>query len=329
MAELYLPRSITTKTKEAASILLELVQTKLHAALKESLDVPFTIKELEHALGKANNPSAPGLDSITYVSIAIMGKPFLDALASLGNLLLQGHSLPKGEPTYQGILTPKKGSPADPKNYRLLSIASAPFCSLGKAMANRLQGVATKIINASQVGFVSGRYMDDILVSLHLLLHAALNKQLQGQVWVLSLDQHKAFDWVRREWLLNCLASYGVGLQSLLFTQEMYCHPSVLQTIKGHLTDPILLKCGLPQGNLLLSVLYNISLQPLLGYAHKHHIGVTLKWDPSHPVSSMAFVNDVLLVFSSKVELDQFLDVLDLYKMASNGKVNKDKSCAL
>lgn len=172
--------------------------------------------------------------------------------------------------------------------------------------------------------------MDAVLVLLHLLQYAAHCKHSTNPIWVLKFDQRKAFDCLRQDWLLECLGAYGVEPNFLTFVKELYCHPTVCQTIEGHLTEPIPLQCGLPQGNLLSLLLYNISLQPLLDYAHRHRIGTALSWDPSHPytVSTLAFVDDILLVFSKKEDLRHFMVALNLYKMASNGKVNGEKSWA-
>ncbi|KAJ1032689.1 hypothetical protein NDA16_000711 [Ustilago loliicola] len=45
-------------------------------------------------------------------------------------------------------------------------------------------------------------------------------------------------------------------------------------------------------------------------------------------VSSLAFADDVLLIVNNQRDLAKFLDALDLYEMASNAKVNEDKSQA-
>ncbi|CDS00908.1 hypothetical protein [Sporisorium scitamineum] len=78
-------------------------------------------------------------------------------------------------------------------------------------------------------------------------------------------------------------------------------------------------------------LLYNFSLQPMLDFAqYHHHTGTQLWWDPSvlMVVSSLAFADDMLLIVNNKCDLAKFLDVLDLYEMASNAKVNEDKSQA-
>ena len=70
-------------------------------------------------------------------------------------------------------------------------------------------------------------------------------------------------------------------------------------------------------------------MQPLHDYARQDHIGTVLfSWDSCNPylVLSLALVDDMPLVFDEKDQLHQFLNELDLYKMASNGTVNVDKT---
>ncbi|PWY97026.1 hypothetical protein BCV70DRAFT_167806, partial [Testicularia cyperi] len=77
-------------------------------------------------------------------------------------------------------------------------------------------------------------------------------------------------------------------------------------------------------------LLYNLSLQPLLDYAFANEAGVRLTWDPSHPllVSSLAFADDILMLLRDARSRDHFRHALDLYSLASNARVNSDKSSA-
>lgn len=97
------------------------------------------------------------------------------------------------------------------------------------------------------------------------------------------------------------------------------------------MTDPIPLACGILQGDPMLCLLYNFSLQPLLDYArNRHHAHTAVSWDQAHPlqVSLLAFADDILLVVNNWQDLNKFMDSLSLYELASNARVNQDKSQA-
>lgn len=111
----------------------------------------------------------------------------------------------------------------------------------------------------------------------------------------------------------------------------MYQHPSVHQSVEGHMTKPIQLACGILQGNPMSCLLYNFSLQLLLNYAHHHHHAKTvIQWDTMHPLhmSSLTFADDILLIVQNHKDLNKFMDSLELYQMASNAKVNQSRSQA-
>lgn len=329
---LFTPKPRDSLSEEAASILLGSVQRRIKPATRHALETPFTVEELKTVLARAPDLSAPGMDGLTYPLLRAAGDPFLQLICRLGNALFRGHTLPPGEPTLRGVLLPKKGDLSQLRNYRPLSIAATAFRLLGGAISHRLQAAASDVVHASQTGFIGGRSSAMNVITLALIQHAVRSQQVAGPIWILNLDQQKAYDRVRHEWLFDCLEAYGFGPRFLTYIKEIYRHPSVCQSVEGHFTDPIPLLCGILQGDPMSCLLYNFSLQPLLDYArHHHHAGTTLDWDPANPllVSSLAYADDILLVVNNRHDLLNFMDSLGLYEMASNAKVNEEKSQAL
>lgn len=77
-------------------------------------------------------------------------------------------------------------------------------------------------------------------------------------------------------------------------------------------------------------LLFNLTLQPLLNYVCQQDSGVTLPWDTSQTtkISSLAFADDVLIIVQSCTDICCFEWALELYELASNARLNKDKSQA-
>lgn len=328
---LFTPKQADRNSEEASSLLLSSVRRKIAPATRHKCESPFTVEELQCVLERAPVDSAPGMDGLTYPLLRILGAPALERLCAMGNALFRGHSLPVGEPNLRGVLLPKKGDLALLQNYRPLSIAAAAFRILGGAVSSRLQSAAQEVIASTQTGFILGRSSTSNMVTLYLLHHAVAAGRLVGPIWILNLDQQKAYDRVRREWLLDCLSAYGFGPRFLTYIREIYRHPTVGISAEGHFAEPVPLQCGILQGDPMSCLLYNFTLQPMLDYAHeRHHAGTVLDWDFDHPmtVSSLAFADDVLLIVNNKRDLAKFMDALDLYEMASNAKVNEEKSQA-
>lgn len=330
---MFTPKPLDAASEEASSILLSSVGRKISSATRHKCEAPFTVTELQAVLSRSVDASAPGVDGLTYPLVKILGVPALERLCAMGNALFRGHSLPDGEPNLRGVMLPKKGDLSRIENYRPLSIAAVAFRILGGAISSRLQAAAQEVIASTQTGFILGRHSASNVVALYLLQHAVASGRHPGPIWILNLDQQKAYDRVRREWLLDCLVAYGFGPRFITYIREIYRHPTVCQSAEGHLTEPIPLQCGILQGDPMSCLLYNFTLQPMLDYARRqHHAGTILDWDPEQAhlmmVSSLAFADDVLLVVNNKRDLAKFMDALDLYEMASNSKVNEEKSQA-
>lgn len=132
------------------------------------------------------------------------------------------------------------------------------------------------------------------------------------------------------EWLDRVLDHYGFGPRFKTYIREFYRHPSLRQTVEGHLTNPIPLQCGLLQGDPMSCLFFNLSLQPLLDHTCNQDAGVSLPWDPSQSakVSSLAFADDVLVLIQNRDDLQHFEHALELYELASNAHLNKEKSSA-
>ncbi|KAJ1029813.1 hypothetical protein NDA13_003053 [Ustilago tritici] len=327
---LYTPQPSDRSTEEASAILLTAVKNTIEPSTRHALESPFTVDEFQRVLRRAPALSAPGMDGLPYPLLEVIGDVALDRLCVLGNALMQGHQLPNGEPVLRGVL-PKEGVLSQLSNYRPLSIATAALRLLGGAVSNRLQSAASDTLHSAQTGFIVVRSSAINVITLYLLQRAVATSLVPGPIWILNLDQQKAYDRVRRTWLLDCLIAYGFGPRFLTYIREIYRHPTVRQSAEGHFTEPIPLECGLLQGDPMSCLLYNFSLQPLLDYARNHHHAeTTLTWDPGQPlhVSSLAFADDILLIVNNQRDIDKFMDSLELYELASNAKVNEDKSHA-
>ncbi|CDR98901.1 hypothetical protein [Sporisorium scitamineum] len=219
---LFTPRQRDTLSEEAAAILLGSVTRRISSATRHKLEAPFTASELRAALQRTPDMSAPGMDGLTFPLIRAAGDVFLERISRLGNALMRGHRLPIGEPMLRGVLLPKKGDLSLLRNYRPLSIATTAFRLLGGAVSNRLQAAASEVVHSAQTGFIAGRSSASNVITVALLQHAVKSGHIAEPLWILNLDQQKAYDRVRHEWLLDCLQAYGFGPRFLTYIKEIY-----------------------------------------------------------------------------------------------------------
>ncbi len=111
------------------------------------------------------------------------------------------------------VLIPKDGSPANPANYRPISLLQTLYKIFTKIITNRLSRVANQyILTNSQLGFCTGmsaqaalRVMVDIIED---------SNRWNSKLHVAFIDFKKAFDLVHHKALLESLEYYGLGART-------------------------------------------------------------------------------------------------------------------
>jgi hypothetical protein len=78
------------------------------------------------------------------------------------------------------------------KQFRPICLLNVSFKIFTKVMVNRMTGIATKLINPSQMAFMSGRIIMEGVVMLHETIHEIHKKKMSGVI--LKLDFEKAYD---------------------------------------------------------------------------------------------------------------------------------------
>ncbi len=78
------------------------------------------------------------------------------------------------------------------KQFRPICLLNVSFKIFTKVMVNRMTGIATKLINPSQMAFMSGKIIMEGVVMLHETIHEIHKKKMSGVI--LKLDFEKAYD---------------------------------------------------------------------------------------------------------------------------------------
>ena len=161
-------------------------------------------------------------------------------------------------------LNPKKGDSSQINNWRPISLLNCIYKIFSKAVNNRLKKVIDIITCRAQKGFTQSRYIQEVLINvIHSIRHC--NK---GNIpaFVLSLDQRKAFDSVRHDFMLEVYKFWGLGesFSSML-----------------NLITTFALETGAPQGNSPSPLQYNfceqiailkLELDPRIASIYNHHL---------------------------------------------------------
>lgn len=108
-----------------------------------------------------------------------------------------------------GIITliPKVQEAKSVKQYRPICLLNVSFKIFTKLLAERLAGMAQKLIDPCQSAFIRGRYIMDGAVMLHEIIHELRIKKKKGVI--LKIDFEKAYDSVHWDFVDNVMIRKG------------------------------------------------------------------------------------------------------------------------
>ena len=157
------------------------------------------------------------------------------------------------------LVTPlfKKGSRSEPSNHRPISLT----CIYSKLLEHIIHtSVMThlmdyNILSNAQFGFRKNYSAELKLLQTTHDLHLALNLNNKGQTDVVLLDFSKAFDKVSHQHLMK-LQYYGIRGSTLDWISSFLSSRSQQEVCGGHVSHPIDILSGVPQGSVLGPLLF-------------------------------------------------------------------------
>lgn len=303
------------------------------------LDAPFTISEVKRAILDTPNSSSPGLSGLPYEFYKQnLGTVVSDLTASLNASWSVGYLQPSQTEARVRLLFKYQKPNADPKllsHYRPISLRETDYRILSRLVVARLNPLLSTSIPRNQIGFVPGRESSEAAFQLQLVAEEVAELDLPGAA-VIGLDQAKAYDLDHHEWILACYAAFGASSRFLRLLSAIYDSNRLTAryNINGYFSDPISLRCGLPQGCPLSCASWLISFQPFLDALVRRKIALTLL-SPLHQdrpslITSLAFADDsTLLVESISSALPKLRQLSHDWRLATNGRLNPEKTTAL
>ncbi|KAE8224239.1 hypothetical protein CF319_g2839 [Tilletia indica] len=326
-SELYTPPHPPTTFQEDRTLLLSTSLTRFSPEDVALLARPYTLDDVHCAVRSANEYSSPGPMGLPYPLISLTFEVTAPHLLNLIDGLGAGCPLPI---QLQTTIIHKKGDKADLGNYRPISVSDTALRIVTRMLAHRLQIATGHALPWTQSAFMPGRRTSTVAGALQGIIdHIGANRPgLPTSIFILLLDQQKAYDRVGRLWLWSvlehCLAP-GVFTSII---QSLYHSPELQVVLNGALTDVIPLQTGLLQGDPLSCALYNLALQPLLDLLTQLEVGIIVPG--LGLVSSLAFADDVAILLPGTPEgishWTRTHSALRAYESASGARLNWDKS---
>ena len=170
----------------------------------EIINGPITIDEIEKAIKRLENNKAASDDDIINEYIKHSSHKMILLYVKLFNAIFNSGQLP--EAWLKGNILPiykNKGSSADPKNYRPITIVSCLGKLFTSVLNERLQMFSERfsLICENQAGFRKDYSTIDNIFLLHTLI--SLSNLYKKKMYCIFIDFEKAFDKVWRTGLWN------------------------------------------------------------------------------------------------------------------------------
>ena len=232
--------------RDTADFFLNQLDSRLPNQGVNTLCEPITEDEVRNVILKLPMGKAPGLDGLPYEFYKKFRERFAPILAKLFNHLLDMGYLTHTQQLAVISLIPKKGDLNLISNWRPISLQCCDAKILSKILANRLRVYMPNLTSESQVCSVPGRQIQD-----HTLLvreAIAFSNHKRTPLYILSIDQEKAFDRVQWDFMFEVLLKLGVPARFVDYVKTLYTNPTACINVNGNLTTSFPLERGVKHG---------------------------------------------------------------------------------
>ena len=147
------------------------------------------------------------------------------------------------------VLIPKVDNPTSMKDLLSTALCKVLYRIIAKVLANRLKVLLPLIINESQLTFVLGRAITDIIIAFELIHHMKGPSQGDYGHVDLKIDISKAYDKISWKYLQGIMLHMGFAPQWVRLIMTRVTTLSYKVSMNGELVGPIIPKRSLQQGD--------------------------------------------------------------------------------
>ena len=317
----------STTSSDCADRLLSCLDRSLTYEGRVSLDSPLDPGELRAAAAEMANNKSPGVDGLPIEFYCHFWALLEDDLMAVYDECLSIGSLSLTQTTGIVRLLYKKGDRSDLRNWRPISLLTADYKILAKALVSRLSKFLPSIVHEDQSCGVPGRSIRDSNRVLQDVVDYCDAHDLPAGL--VSLDQEKAFDRVDWSFLDRVLTALNIRPRFRSYVTTLYAGVSSRVLVNGWLSRRIYPKRGVRQGCPMSPVLYVLVAETLGALLRTSPIrGLALPASPDE-LKVVQYADDTTVVVSNEADFSSLSDCLRLYESGSGAKLNMSKSRGL
>nr|CAH7729536.1 unnamed protein product [Callosobruchus chinensis] len=227
-------------------------------------EITFRTKAVRKVLQSLDINKATGPNMIPAVVAKKCAPELAAILTRLCRMSYSSGVLPKDWKSACIQPVPKKGSKADPSNYRRIALFSVISKVMEKCVNQELMKYLElhQLINDRQYGFRHQRSTGDLLAYVTHVWNKLIHSF--GEAHVVALDISKTFDQLWHASLINKLPSYGLSVKLCDWLADFLSGRKITVVVDGFSSSFHNINAGIPQGSVLAPTLVLLHINDLL-----------------------------------------------------------------
>lgn len=219
---------------------------------------PVNCDEVEKVITSMPSDKAPGIDKISIRVIKHSLPAILPSVTSIINESLASNTFPTQWKTAEVIPVLKEGDHEKPNNYRPISLLPALSKVCERIALNQLMPYLEENdrLSVHQSGNKKWHSTETSLIYTSDRILTAIDQKKTSAV--VLLDMSKAFDSVNHDILVNKLQDIGLSPSTIQWFRSYLSYRYQAVRINTALSEPLLMRYGVPQGSILGPLLFTV-----------------------------------------------------------------------